>query len=668
MNYTHILNLDIETFSSTDLTKSGVYRYAEAPDFDILMCAYSLDGGEVEIIDLTENPSVGKAFLTSLILDENVLKVAWNAAFERICFSRWLGLPTGKYLSPNSWLCTMSQAAMCGLPLSLDAAAKALRLDAQKDTKGKALIRYFSVPCKPTKANGERLRNLPEHAAVDWQAFKDYCKQDVVTEMAIGEALRPYAHVINNNKERAIWLLDQRINDYGVKLEKRLAENAVAIDAEHREKLLARAAELTGLDNPNSAAQIRRWLEDETGEEVATLRKSDIPVLLQSVDSKVAKEVLKLRQLLSKTSVKKYTAMLNSVCSDGRIRGLLQYYGASRTGRWAGRLVQVQNLPRNSMKTLEQARATVINGDCGVLEWLYDNVPDTLSQLLRTAFTADEGKVLMPSDFSAIEARVLAWLAGEKWRIDVFNTHGKIYEASAAAMFGVPLEKIKKGNPEYELRAKGKVAELALGYQGGANALLAMEIGYGVPEESRMPEEDKVKLVKLWRKANPKIVQFWYDVQQAAVNAIQNPTDIFNVRSGLIKFVYKNDALQVTLPSGRTLLYLGAKLAEGQYGYQVKYLGSDGVTKKWGYITTYGGKLTENIVQAVARDCLADSLLALDVAGYNIAMHVHDEVVVEGLEADLERISQIMSTPLAWAKGLPLKAEAYATPYYRKDD
>lgn len=636
------LSIDIETYSSVDLTKSGVYKYVEAPDFEVLIISYHFDNEpETEVFcPALPTPLDLPKDLADALTDPNVVKHAWNANFERTCLSKYFGEP----MPPEQWRCTMIQAARYGLPLSLDACAKVLGV-AEKDKRGKELIRYFSIPCKPTKTNGGRTRNLPQHDPDKWEKFKAYCKQDVVVEREIADKVRFYP---TSEFETSLWELDQRINDAGIKVDPVLIENAIRMDQTYRQRLEMEAIKLTGLSNPNSAVQLKEWLGAEMGEEVESLKKDHLPILLDKAPTDTVERVIEIRRLMSKTSVKKYQAMQNAMCADERVRGLLQFYGANRTGRWAGRLVQVQNLPSNTLKELDLARNFVREGDLDTLELLFDSVPDTLSQLIRTAFVGP----FTISDFSAIEARVIAWLAGEQWRIDVFNSHGKIYEASASQMFDVPLEKVDK-----ELRKKGKIAELALGYQGGVNALVAMgALKMGLAEDELQP------IVDAWRAANPKIVRLWNDMQRAAIQAMREPGK--EVSCGYVKFVFKTH-LGMILPSGRWLVYWKAHLRPGKYGDGIVYYGMDQVTKQWGKVSTYGGKLVENATQAIARDILAVSMMRLFEAGYDIAMHVHDEVVVSGGEAKV--VSEIMGRPIDWAKGLPLKAEAYGSEYYRKD-
>ena len=584
--------------------------------------------------------------------DPHTTKTAFNANFERTCLAKFLGFP----MPPQQWSCTMAKAAQVGLPLSLDAVSSVLNLTEQKDKEGKALIRYFSVPCKPTKANGGRTRNLPQHDPEKWQRFKEYCVQDVRVEQAV---LKKIDWFEVPKMEKDLWNLDQKINDRGILVDPVFIRQAIDIDKEYREQMISEAIRITGLDNPNSVAQLKDWLETETGEEIQSLNKEKTVELLEAVPEGPAKKILEIRQKISKTSVKKYTSMVNCLCDDHRVRGLVQYYGANRTGRWAGRLIQVQNLVKNIMEDIDLARDVVRSGDSDLLRMLYDNLSDVLSQLIRTAFVSPEGFSLLPTDFSAIEARVLAWLAGETWRLDVFKTHGKIYEASAAQMFKVPLESIGKGSP---LRQKGKVAELALGYQGGPGALVAMgALKMGIPEEE-LPV-----LVNAWRKANPKIVRYWYTVDDACKEAIRTGQPQ-SLPHG-IKVFMKKGAMIIKLPSGRQLCYVRAKLKPGKFGDTIVYEGMDQTTKQWKQIDTYGGKLVENLTQAIARDCLADAMLRLDTAGFKIVMHVHDEAVIEEPDDNirLDKVNEIMGTPIPWAKGLPLKAESYITKFYKKD-
>ncbi len=646
------LAIDIETYSNVDLKKSGIYQYVNATDFKVLMFAYAFDDEEVKIVDLERGEKLPIDFM-SFLKDANILKTAFNANFEHTCLTKWLNTE----LPIEQWECTMIKAAMLGLPMSLDAVAKVLKLDEKKDTIGKTLIRYFSLPCKPTKANGERTRNLPEHNIDKWNDFKNYCIQDVVVERTIRKHIAFFEIPI---KEKQLWYLDQQINNYGILLQPQFIENAISIDFNNREDLTKEAIELTGLDNPNSAAQLKEWLSIETNEAVTSLTKEAVPLLLKSTDSEVVKKVLEIRQEMSKTSVKKYQSMSNVIGKDERARGLLQYYGANRTGRWAGRLVQVQNLPQNHLSDLDLARNIVLDNDAELLKMLYRSVPDTLSQLIRTAFIPSANHRFIVADFSAIEARVIAWLANEKWRMDVFRTHGKIYEASAAQMFKVPIESVTKGS---SLRQKGKVSELALGYQGGANALIkmgALKMG--------LKEEELPKLVAMWRNANKAIVKLWNDVEAMAIEAVDTGETRYMQHN--ISAKVRNNILFIKLPSKRELCYYNPKLIEGKFGnMSLVYDGMNQTTKTWGRQDTYGGKLVENIIQAIARDCLAEKMLALNTKGYKIAMHVHDEVVLDTPNefGSTDEVNAIMSEPIGWAVGLPLTAESYETNYYRKD-
>jgi len=645
-----ILAIDIETYSSTDLIKSGVYKYVEAPDFEILMIAYSFDGGGIHLL---ESQYADFDALVKYLVDPAILKTAYNANFERTCLAKFFDVE----LPPEQWECTMVKSSMLGLPLSLDMVAKVLKLSEQKDAAGKALIKYFSMPCKPTKANGERTRNMPEHSPEKWEQFKEYCRQDVKTELAIREKIKFFEIP---EEEKKLWCLDQRINDEGVLLDKVFMNQAITMSAMNTAKLSEEAVRLTGLDNPNSAAQLKTWLSEETGEYVNSLTKAAIPEILKSTDCEIVTRVLEIRQEMSKTSVKKYEAMRKGICADDRVRGLLQFYGANRTGRWAGRLVQVQNLPQNHLVDLELARESVKSGDLELVEMLFGNVPDTLSQLIRTAFVAPEGYRFIVADFSAIEARVIAWLAGEKWRLDVFNTHGKIYEASAAQMFKVPLESVTKGSP---LRQKGKVSELALGYQGGPGALISMGA-----LKMGLSEEELPKLVAMWRNANKAIVRLWQVVEEAAIVAVTTGEPV-QIMHG-IRFNVERGILFIKLPSGRRLSYLSPAMKPGKFGKEVlTYQGMDQTTKQWKVQDTYGGKLVENLTQAIARDCLAVAMLRVADANYKIVMSVHDEIVIETKDGagSLEEVNNIMSTPIPWAKGLPLTADSYETKFYKKD-
>lgn len=646
------LSIDIETFSSTDLTKSGVYKYVEAPDFAILIFAYSFDNNPVQIIDLAQGEELPEDIKNSL-LNPSIIKKAYNALFERTCIARYYGL----ILPADQWDCTMVKASMLGLPLGLDFVSRVLKLKAEKATNGKALIRYFSIPCKPTKTNGERLRNLPEHNPEKWNEFKEYCRQDVVVEQAVGAKIAFFEIPV---MEKKLWALDQKINDHGVLLNPSFVRNAITLGRSYREKLVSEITTLTQLENPNSAIQLKEWISTETGTDVTSLTKEEVPLLMEQTDSSEVKRVLEIRQEMSRTSVKKYEAMLKYVCHDDRVRGLLQFYGANRTGRWAGRGIQLHNLPQNHLPDLDLARELVKEGNGEILELLFGNVPDTLSQLIRTAFIAPVGYELIITDFSAIESRIVAWLAGEKWRMDVFATHGKIYEASAAAMFRVPITEVTKGSA---LRQKGKVAELALGYQGGPNALVSMgALKMGIAEEE-LP-----KLVAMWRNANKAICRYWETVNAASLDTLRERTPII-IGHG-VGFMVEKGIFYIRLPSGRRLAYLKPKIKVNRFGNDaITYEGMDQTTKQWGTQETYGGKLVENIVQAIARDCLADAMLRLDKAGYTICMHVHDEIVMEVPKDKgvVEEVNKIMSEPITWAKGLPLQADSHKSFYYKKD-
>ncbi|MDD2402755.1 MAG: DNA polymerase [Clostridia bacterium] len=657
------LSIDIETFSSVGIKKSGLYKYVQSPDFQVLLFAYSFDNEPVQIIDLAQWRMPND--IEKALLDPLITKHAYNAPFEWYCLSKHLKLANPKaWLS--QWRCTMLHGLYCGYTAGLAKTAEALGLpkDKQKMSIGTALIRTFCVPCKPTSKNGYRTRTLPHHEPDKWELFKDYCKQDVVAEMEIEQKLFGFPVP---EQEQKLWELDQKINARGIAVDKGLIEGALYCSSIITEELTNEATKLSGLDNPNSPKQLTEWLE-ETGEEITDLRKDTVKELIKTTDNDTAKRMLEIRQELSKTSVKKYNTMDNAACDDGRIRGLLQFYGANRTGRWAGRLVQMQNLPRNYIETLSYARDCVKAKKVDALKVIYGNVPDTLSQLIRTAFIPSSGNVFVVADFSAIEARIIAWLAGEQWRLDVFASHGKIYEASASAMFGVPLEKIVKGNPEYALRQKGKIAELALGYQGAAGALVQMgALNMGLTEDE-LPE-----IVRRWRSANKRIVDLWYAIENAALEVMRTgqPAGI----KGLIlahegDYENKQDFLTVTLPSGRKLFYVKPFLSPNQWGNDsLHYWGMDQTTKKWSTVDTYGGKLVENITQAIARDCLAESMIQLNTAGYQIVTHIHDEVILDVPkdQADLDRVCEIMGQPISWAQGLLLRADGFVTKFYKKE-
>ncbi|HEK4699808.1 TPA: DNA polymerase [Clostridioides difficile] len=649
------LSIDIETYSDLDIKKVGVYRYVDSANFEILLFAYAFDNEEVKVIDLVNDEELPKEVIEALN-DNKVIKSAFNANFERTAISKFLNIN----LKPNEWSCTMIKALTLGLPGSLDSVSKALKFneDKQKMKEGKALIQYFCKPCKATKVNKGRTRNLPIHDMEKWNKFKEYCKQDVVVEREIRNKLSKYK---TTEREIKLWYLDQRINDTGIKVDTELIENAIECDKRYTEKLTKEAIKITGLNNPNSPAQLKKWLSDKVSFEITSLTKESIPEILKQVDDENVVRTLELRKLMSKTSIKKYEAMKLAKGNDNRVRGLLQFYGANRTGRWAGRLVQVQNLPQNHIEDLDLARNLLKEGDFDLIELLYDSVPDVLSQLIRTAFIPSEGHRFIVSDFSAIEARVIAWLAGEKWRLDVFNSHGKIYEASASQMFKVPIESIKKGS---ELRQKGKLAELSNGYGGSVAALISMgAIKMGLKEEELQP------IVTAWRNANPNITKFWWDVDKAAKKAIKDRT-IVEIQHG-IKFIYNPGVLFIELPSSRRLSYLRPKIEPHTTfsGDKITYEGMEQTSKQWKRIDTYGPKLVENIVQATARDCLREAMFNVTDAGYSIVMHVHDELVidVDKKGGSLEEVNSIMGKEISWAKGLPLKADGYECDYYKKD-
>lgn len=642
------LAIDIETYSDIDLIRSGVYAYTASPKFQILLFAYSFDDDEVRVIDLASGETLPNEIIVALE-DENIIKTAFNANFERVCLSKFLN----KKLSAKSWRCTAVQAASLGLPLSLDGVAQVLVLQKQKMKEGKDLIRYFSVPCKPTKSNGERTRNYPHHSLERWEVFKKYCAQDVEVEKAIRKKLDRYPII---NSEQELYVLDQEINDRGIFIDTQLVEMAIECDNIHKEDTYAEAQKLTGLENPNSVMQLKQWLL-ENGVEVESLSKKSVADLAKDSEDDVQR-LLNLRAQLSKTSVKKYEAIERALCPDFRVRGLLQFYGANRTARWAGRLVQVQNLPQNHIKDLTLARNLVKDGQFETLDMLFDNVPQVLSELIRTAFIPKDNHRFIVADFSAIEARVIAWLAGEQWRLDVFNSHGRIYEASASHMFKVPIEEITKTSP---LRQKGKISELALGYGGAVGALTAMgALDMGVKEEELQG------LVTAWRQANLNITKLWWDIDKAAIKAVKEKScEVV----GEIKIFYERGIMFITLPSGRNLSYIKPRLETNKFGREgITYEGI-GATKKWERIETYGPKLVENIVQATARDLLAEAMINVDKKGYEIVMHVHDEIIVETPigKGSLKEVCDVMAIAPEWAKGLPLRADGFECEYYRKD-
>lgn len=645
----HTLSLDLETYSSVDLAKSGIYRYIESPDFEILLFGYSIDGGDIEVIDLASGETLPEE-IQSALTDPSITKWAFNAQFERICLSKWLGLPNGQYLSPESWRCTMVWSAYMGLPLSLEGSGAVLGLEKQKLSEGKELIRYFCKPCNPTATNGGRSRNLPIHAPDKWSEFKSYNLRDVEAEIAIQEKLSKFPVPLEVWNE---YHLDQEINDRGVSLDMPFVNEAIKMDTRSRSELLQKMKRLTDLDNPNSVAQMKDWLSDQ-GLETDSLGKKVVSELIQTAPPDL-KEVLELRQSLAKSSVKKYSAMENAVCADGRARGMFQFYGANRTGRWAGRIIQLQNLPQNHLSDLEQARALVRYGDFEALEMLYDSIPEVLSELIRTSFIPTPGRKFIVADFSAIEARVIAWLAGEKWRQQVFESGGDIYCASASQMFSVP---VAKHGVNGHLRQKGKIAELALGYGGSVGALKAMgALEMGLNEDELQP------LVTAWRTTNPNIVRLWWEVDKAAMKAVRERTV---TETHGIRFSYQSGMLFITLPSGRRLSYVKPRIGTNMFGSDcITYEGVGG-TKKWERIDSYGPKFVENIVQATSRDLLCYSMQALK--DYNIVIHVHDEIVIEaGMETSTETIcNQMGHTPL-WAKGLLMRADGYETNFYKKD-
>lgn len=658
----HHLSIDLETYSSVPIAKAGAQKYIQSPDFEILLFAYSLDDGDVQIIDLAQGELLPQ-WLASALSDPQYIKHAYNASFEWGCLSKFTGT-----LPIDQWRCTMFHGLYCGYTAGLDATGKALGLpaDKQKLSTGKALIRYFCVPCAPTKTNGGRTRNYPRHDPAKWALFKEYCIGDVTTEMEILHRLENFPVPPELEKQ---WQTDVLINARGVAVDMDMVRGALWIGETTRDQLTEEAVTLSGLDNPNSVKQLMQWLEEELDEELTDLRKDTVSRLLNgNLTNDTARRMLEIRQELGKTSTKKYNAIEAAVCADGRVRGLLQFYGANRTGRWAGRLVQVQNLPRTYVEPLPLARDLVKRRETASLRALFGSVPDTLSQLIRTSFIAEPGNALVDADFSAIEARVISWLAGESWRLDVFRTHGKIYEASASQMFGVPLERIKKGNPEYALRQKGKVAELALGYQGSTGALIKMgALDMGLTE-AELPD-----IVNRWRDANKRIRDLWYSMEAAAVQVIQTGQPV-GLRSLVLAREMDTgnnlDFLTIRLPSGRKLYYAHPSLGQNQWGKpSITYMGMDQTTKKWKLIETYGGKLVENCVQAIARDCLAEAIERLEAANYPVVFHVHDEVVVEctAERASLDDIAAIMGQPVSWAPDLPLGADGWVGAFYKKD-
>ena len=642
-----LMAIDIETYSDISLPDCGVHRYVSSERFEILLFAYSIDEGEIRVIDLASGEKMPEEVM-DLLMDDSVIKTAFNAAFERTCINRYFGIS----LPPEVWRCTAVQSAILALPLSLEGVGEALSLDKKKMSEGKELIRFFCMPCKATKANGGRTRNLPSDAPEKWEQFKTYCKRDVDVEMQIRKKLKNYPIP---DREQVLYCMDQRINDRGIRVDTQMVSQAIACDLLYKEAAAKRAYELSGLENPNSVSQLKGWLSDK-GIEVDSLAKDTVTELVGKTEGEVS-ELLKLRLAMSKTSVKKYEAIERAVC-DGRVHGLLQFYGANRTGRWAGRLVQIHNLPQNHMEDLELARSLVKEGRFDLVELLYPSTPEVLSELIRTAFVAKPGCRFIISDFSAIEARVLAWMSGEAWRLRVFSTHGKIYEASASAMFGVPIEEIGKTSP---LRQKGKIAELALGYGGSVGALVSMGA-----TKMGLSEEELPDLVSQWRLANPHITEFWWKVDAAAFKAVKERC---TVQMDRLLFEYRGGILFIHLPSGRKLSYVKPRLELNRFGREgITYEGV-GESKKWTRIETYGPKMVENIVQAVSRDILAEAMLRLEKAGFDIVMHVHDEVVLEVPEgvSSVEEVNELMAVNPSWTMGLPLKAAGFESAFYKKD-
>jgi DNA polymerase len=660
------LSIDLETYSDVNLKKAGLYRYVQSPAFEILLFAYSFDGAPTQVIDMAQGEKIPLEVIHALT-DPQCLKHAYNAAFEWYCLSKYMGAQ----LPPSQWRDTMLHGLYAGYTAGLDATGRALGIpeDKQKLTTGKALIRYFCVPCKPTKANGGRTRNYPHHDLEKWALFKTYNGQDVVAEMEIERRLSVFPVPDFVQKQ---WETDLLINARGVAVDMDFCEGALELGETIRAQLTDEAVQLSGLQNPNSVKQLARWLSAETGDDITTLRKETIKELLGRDNADHVQRMLEIRQELGKTSTKKYDAIEAAVCDDRRVRGLLQFYGANRTGRWAGRLVQVQNLPRTYTEPLEFARELVKGRKLDALRIVYGSPNDTLSQLIRTAFVAAPGNVLIDADFSAIEARVISWLADEEWRLEVFRTHGKIYEASASQMFGVPLERIKKGNPEYSLRQRGKVAELALGYQGGVPAMRQMDTGKLLAD---LPDEEIKDIVDKWRNTNPKIRNLWYSFNDAAIRVIQNGGSL---RVRCCTFARECDCIRgttsmtISLPSGRKLYYVEPSVGENRWGGpSITYMGVND-KNKWGRIETYGGKLVENVVQAIARDCLAQAIEHLEAAGLPVVFHIHDEVVIDTAAFDtndamLDKVVKIMSTPIPWAEGLPLGADGWVGAFFKKD-
>lgn len=670
----HHLSIDLETYSEVSIGKAGSYRYILDPSFEILLFAYSLDGMPVEVIDVASGQII-PLWLKNALKNPLYIKHAYNAAFEWFALSKYLG-----WLPPDQWRDTMLHALYCGYPASLDAAGKAMGLpeDKKKLATGKALIRYFCVPCKPSDANGNRTRNLPKHDPDKWKLFKEYNGQDVVTEMEIDRRLSAFPVPAFVQKQ---WETDLQMNARGVAADMELVRGALVIGAIVKSRLMTEARQLSGLDNPNSIRQLAQWLTDATDSdaEITSVTKETVATMLKQPQPANVQRMLEIRQELGKTSTKKYDALETCIADDGRVRGLLQFYGANRTGRWAGRLVQVQNLPRTYTHPLPPARQLVKDRNIDGLRMMYGSINDTLSQLIRTAFVATPGNVLIDADFSAIEARVISWLAGQEWRLEVFRTHGKIYEASASQMFHVPIEKIKKGNPEYALRQRGKVAELALGYQGGVSAMRRMDVGHNLDDLS----DDEVKgIVDRWRETNSMIRDLWNIVDSAAITVITNggaqtirseTTDAIITLACELDVITGTRYMTILLPSGRKLYYPSPEIGVNRWGNpSVSYMGQNQTTKRWERVETYGGKLVENIVQAIARDCLAIAIENLEAQGLHVVFHIHDEVVIDtpawaDEDTMLETVTKIMTKPIPWAQALPLNADGWVDKFFKKD-
>lgn len=670
----HHLSIDLETYSTVSIGAAGSYRYILDPSFEILLFAYSLDGMPVEVIDVTSGQVI-PLWLKNALKNPLYIKHAYNAAFEWFALSKYLG-----WLPPDQWRDTMLHALYCGYPASLDAAGRAMGLpeDKKKLTTGKALIRYFCVPCKPSNANGNRTRNLPRHDPAKWALFKEYNGQDVVTEMEIDRRLSAFPVPAFVQKQ---WETDLTMNARGVAADMEMVSGALVIGATVKSQLMAEARQLSGLDNPNSIKQLARWLTEATDSdaEITSVTKETVATMLKQPQPANVQRMLEIRQELGKTSTKKYDALETCIADDGRVRGLLQFYGANRTGRWAGRLVQVQNLPRTYTHPIPPARQLVKDRNIDGLRLMYGSINDTLSQLIRTAFVATPGNVLIDADFSAIEARVISWLAGQEWRLEVFRTHGKIYEASASQMFHVPIEKIKKGNPEYALRQRGKVAELALGYQGGVSAMRRMDTGHNLDDLS----DDEVKgIVDRWRETNSMIRDLWNIVDSAAVTVITNggaqtirseTTDAVITLACELDVITGTRYMTILLPSGRKLYYPSPEIGVNRWGNpSVSYMGQNQTTKRWERVETYGGKLVENIVQAIARDCLAIAIENLEAQGLHVVFHIHDEVVIDtpawaDNDTMLDTVTKIMTKPIPWAQALPLNADGWVDKFFKKD-